>query len=394
VTAADLVGTAPTTAPLAAALAAFQAEMPTVAKSHEADTGTYRYKYADLADVTNAAMPLLTAHGLSFATCPRYTEHGYELVGVLLHSSGESMEGALPIGGNTPQALGSSLTYARRYLFGCMTGVVTDDDDDGRIAAAAPKAPRKRAAAADRPAGAVTPKQIRAIGALMSELKLTDRNEALDYVSNVVGRGIASRNDLTEAEASKVIDALHTQGAPGPSRRTVEAGPTPVDPWGGPVANPPKPPPPPQGSAGPPGPADPEADYRAATRREVEPGTPVAPSTRVDPDDVPLPFDDIPPGSDTKAPTAPPTANRVPAGTARRIERLLKRELGDIATEADMQAMMAAILGLPVASVEALTLPQAMLVGEAVNRFADGSAKWEFDLTVPGPGPVIRITQP
>jgi hypothetical protein len=35
--------------------------------------------------------------------------------------------------------VGSALTYARRYLLGCMTGIVTDDDDDGALASRAGK---------------------------------------------------------------------------------------------------------------------------------------------------------------------------------------------------------------------------------------------------------------
>ncbi len=135
---------------LAAALAAFQAEMPTVTKNHKASVptkagGSYSYTYADLADVSAAVTPLLAKHGLSFSCCPRPAERGYELVGRLLHSSGESIEGSLPLNGSTPQELGSSLTYMRRYLLGAITGVVTDDDDDGRQATvAAKRQPRGR----------------------------------------------------------------------------------------------------------------------------------------------------------------------------------------------------------------------------------------------------------
>lgn len=129
---------------LAAALAAFQAEMPTVAKSHRASVptktgGSYTYTYADLADVSAAVTPLLAKHGLAFTCCPRAADRGYELVGRLLHASGESVEGSLPLTGGTPQELGSSLTYMRRYLLGALTGVVTDDDDDGRQAQVAAK---------------------------------------------------------------------------------------------------------------------------------------------------------------------------------------------------------------------------------------------------------------
>jgi hypothetical protein len=142
------------TAKIAAALAGFQAEMPTVTKGKTAkvptkDGGSYSYTYADLADVTAAAMPILTRHGLAFTACPRHTEHGYELVGRLLHDSGEALDGSLPLHGSTAQQIGSSLTYNRRYLFGCMTGLITDDDNDGAHAGSTRAGDRRPEQAAD-----------------------------------------------------------------------------------------------------------------------------------------------------------------------------------------------------------------------------------------------------
>lgn len=129
---------------LASALVAFMTEKPRVAKNQEAripgkdGRQGYSYKYADLADVDDAATPVLARHGLAFIAVPRRTEAGaYELVGTLVHTSGETMEGPLPLHGRTAQELGSSITYMRRYLLGAMTGIVTDDDDDGTRAQAA-----------------------------------------------------------------------------------------------------------------------------------------------------------------------------------------------------------------------------------------------------------------
>lgn len=128
---------------LAAALVAFQSAMPKVAKNKTANVpmkggGSYRYTYADLPDVSDAAVPLLVANGLSFSCAPRRCQDGsYELVGILRHTSGEYDEGALPLDGRSMQERGSAITYGRRYLLGCMTGVITDDDDDGSIAQAA-----------------------------------------------------------------------------------------------------------------------------------------------------------------------------------------------------------------------------------------------------------------
>lgn len=148
----------PDTPALAAALVAFQAEMPTVHKGKTASVptksgGSYSYTYADLADVVEAATPLLTSHGLAFTARPRRTEQGdYELVGVLTHASGEEKEGALPLHGRTAQEIGSSITYGRRYLLGCMTGIVTDDDDDGQTAQPAQQMRRAPSAEENRQA--------------------------------------------------------------------------------------------------------------------------------------------------------------------------------------------------------------------------------------------------
>lgn len=124
---------------LAKALVAFQKELPKVGKDKSATVptksgGSYKYTYADLGSLTHIIVPLLVKHGLSFVTRPRITEGGYELVGVLTHTSGEFIEGALPIYGRQPQEIGSTITYNRRYLLGCMTGVVTEDDDDANRA--------------------------------------------------------------------------------------------------------------------------------------------------------------------------------------------------------------------------------------------------------------------
>lgn len=128
---------------IATALAEFQKELPTVNKDKTAKMGTYSYTYTDLATLTHTVIPLLVKHGLTFTSAPRATDTGYELVGTLLHTSGEKLEGALPIYGRQPQEIGSAITYARRYLLGAMTGVVTEDDDDGQRAVKAERTPAK-----------------------------------------------------------------------------------------------------------------------------------------------------------------------------------------------------------------------------------------------------------
>jgi len=182
---------------IAAALIAVQAEMPTVAKGRTAqvksDKGSYSYTYAGLADVAEAVYPILAKHGLAFTALPA----NGQLVGMLLHSSGQTLTGSLPITGGTPQALGSSITYGRRYLLGCMTGLVTDDDDDGQIAAATPKpraAPKSQPApesaksqpAPDKAVYPETEKARRAMWAIAHE-KFPDETEFRIWIADGLG---------------------------------------------------------------------------------------------------------------------------------------------------------------------------------------------------------------
>lgn len=215
------------TGKLAEALAAFQGEAPTVHKDKTATVptksgGSYKYAYADLADVAAAAYPILARHGLCFSCAPGLVDGKAVVRGILLHSSGESIEGALPLQGNTAQEIGSSLTYARRYLLGCLTGIVTDADDDGALATAAKRAPRPKPVEPSAPqhdpndwpsktAAAKTPEK-RArdhMFALLGDVGLgKDRDAALALMSRVVGRPIASSTELSDDEVQLMIQTL------------------------------------------------------------------------------------------------------------------------------------------------------------------------------------------
>ncbi len=122
---------------LAGALAAFQAELPKISKGNTADAGTYKFKYADLADVSEKVLPLLGRHGLSFSAMPTLDEGGkFVLEYVLRHRAGESVMGRYPLPSGSPQQIGSAITYARRYALCSVTGVAPEaEDDDGKGAA-------------------------------------------------------------------------------------------------------------------------------------------------------------------------------------------------------------------------------------------------------------------
>lgn len=142
------------------ALAAFQSEVPAIRKGNTAtvrsDKGNYSYDYADLTDITEAALPLLAKQGLSFIATPTVTDHGFVLRYALLHVAGHRESGDFPLPDPSKygaQQIGSWLTYSRRYALCAVTGIAPggDDDDgerakDARAAEPLPRAPRKRGA--------------------------------------------------------------------------------------------------------------------------------------------------------------------------------------------------------------------------------------------------------
>lgn len=116
---------------LAAALAAVQADLPQIVKAETADTGKYQYTYATLGAISAQLLPLLAKQGLAFTCLPTLTDTGqFVLAYRLLHTSGDTLEGQYPLPpGGGPQAQGSAITYARRYVLCAMVGVAPEDDD-------------------------------------------------------------------------------------------------------------------------------------------------------------------------------------------------------------------------------------------------------------------------
>lgn len=129
---------------LAAALAAFQAELPKLRKTETAKvTGesksgakiSYSYGYTGLDQVVETALPVAGAHGLSITSKTTYADSLFMLEVVLLHEGGEREIGYWPLPDPRrvgPQDIGSAMTYGRRYetlgLLGLYPG---GEDDDG-----------------------------------------------------------------------------------------------------------------------------------------------------------------------------------------------------------------------------------------------------------------------
>lgn len=126
---------------LFAALAMARQEFGALTKSKSAnitsDRGrSYSYSYADLNDLIEATAAALAKHGLVIIQEPEVVvENGRQIViinGCIAHKSGSVYHLRplpLPVAGNTAQAVGSAISYARRYQMSAVLNLAAADDD-------------------------------------------------------------------------------------------------------------------------------------------------------------------------------------------------------------------------------------------------------------------------
>jgi hypothetical protein len=139
--------TSPTIGKLAEALAKAQGEMEHATK--DADNPHFKSTFATLASVVAAIKGPLATHGVARHQAPM--SKAGDVVGVrttLMHGSGEWIAATVWCKAERPgaQALGSVITYLRRYSLAAAAGVAPDDDDDGEAAEGRGQPPKGRTA--------------------------------------------------------------------------------------------------------------------------------------------------------------------------------------------------------------------------------------------------------
>ena len=95
----------------------------------------FKSKYADLTSVWDAIRQPLVENGLSIVQTFDVDQDPI-IVTTLLHESGQWLRGSLkvPMVKNDPQAMGSAITYGRRYSISSIIGVCPTDDLDAEPA--------------------------------------------------------------------------------------------------------------------------------------------------------------------------------------------------------------------------------------------------------------------
>lgn len=190
----------------AQSLAQCQAEMEPIAK--DSNNPATRSRYASLDALDRAIRPIYTKYGfaISFNTAASQIENHVEVIAYLLHSSGfeRTFRVDIPADGKGARgndvmtkthALGSAITYGRRYLLGSMFNLQTTDkvfrDDDGNAAGGSD--------------GLITSDELIELQSLIKK-GVTDQDAFKKYLAQTFK--VDELPELTSLQAKKLKDAL------------------------------------------------------------------------------------------------------------------------------------------------------------------------------------------
>lgn len=126
--------------------AEMQSELPTVAKNKTVSfkkdgngNPITAYKHATLEDIVDVVRPVLQTFGFA-ASFSVNTIDKVSVTCTLMHKEGHSIETTITLasdqsgGKNGVQAIGSSVSYGKRYTLASLLNIATRDDDDAQAA--------------------------------------------------------------------------------------------------------------------------------------------------------------------------------------------------------------------------------------------------------------------
>ena len=127
--------------------AQMQAELPMITENGQIkdSQGNVRNHYALFEDINEAVRPILKAHGFGMTFRSNIGEGGVSVTGILMHRQGHREETTikLPVdtsgSKNAVQAIGSSVSYGKRYTMLALLNITTGgEDDDGEASGPRP----------------------------------------------------------------------------------------------------------------------------------------------------------------------------------------------------------------------------------------------------------------
>lgn len=220
---------------LATALAKAQAEIrPAI---FDSTNPHFRSKYASLTAVMEACREALSKNQIAVVQGASVVDGAVVVNTLLLHASGEyiSDELSMPFAQATPQQIGSSLSYCRRYSLASLVGITADDDD---AEAAMPKPQNQGQGFKDvqvtpvkeqsKPATSntqeVKPKESKAKRASSRAAKIREIFQTSttlgmnitalkEFISKVTGKSIAESSDLSDADLPTILAELQSMAS-------------------------------------------------------------------------------------------------------------------------------------------------------------------------------------
>ena len=136
------------------ALALSKAQSKITGALKDSQNPFFKSNYSDLASVMDAIRIPFSENELSVSQITDEKDGKLILLTFLMHSSGEYLMSTYPVSSkdmNNPQAIGSGITYARRYALAAIAGVAQVDDDSERAMARTMVEEKKPAAPAITP---------------------------------------------------------------------------------------------------------------------------------------------------------------------------------------------------------------------------------------------------
>ena len=201
----------------AKALAGFNAEVGAIAK--DAKNPFFKAEYLTLDKLIQETRPLLQKHGLSVMQFPSGDGMNVSVTTLLLHTSGEFIEAdplvVKPVK-NDPQALGSAITYARRYAYQAVLSLNTGEDDDANSAAGKNKGgqqqnqPQNNTQGNNNTSNGISEGQVKAVNTNLNILKKeanTTSDKLIIRLEKEIGK-FGSVSGMTKQQATQAITLL------------------------------------------------------------------------------------------------------------------------------------------------------------------------------------------
>ena len=119
-------------------MAEFQSDCPVIKRNKRVNNkdGSKRYSYAPLESIVKQVKPLIQKHGFSYTIDAKVDDLWVEAICKVVHKFGHSESGSfkIPIDPESymtqPQRFASALTFAKRYAFCGVFGILTGDEDN------------------------------------------------------------------------------------------------------------------------------------------------------------------------------------------------------------------------------------------------------------------------